>query len=75
MTHLAKHHVLAVQPRREHGGDEELAAVRVRPPGVRGSSQVTRILVLAAATYALAIDRSPGTLCFSAKFSSSNLLP
>ena len=71
----AEDDVLAVQPRRDDGGDEELRAVAV----ANGLASFSIGWGGAVSPYvlgpALAIDRRKGLECWSLKFSSANFSP
>ena len=70
---LAEDDVLAIQPAGDNGGDEELGAVAVDCVSVCGSGwQKSGAYVFGPA---LAMERSPGLVCFLVKFSSANFSP
>jgi hypothetical protein len=68
--------VLAVEPAGDDGGDEELGAVAARECV---SGWLWKAVLRAGCAYvlgpALAMDRSPGLVCFFWKFSSANFSP
>jgi len=66
--HLSKDNVLSVQPGGDNGRDEELGPCELDLLCVSESRQTCEPLVLGPA---LAIDKSPGRLCLSLKFSST----
>jgi hypothetical protein len=69
----AEDDVLAVQPRGDNGGDEELGAVAVRGlAGADGGVAVQQAYVLGPA---LAMESRKGLLWISLKFSSLNFSP
>jgi hypothetical protein len=77
LGHLAEHDVLAVEPRGDDGGDEELRAVAVCCESVAcvvfcNSGGGGESYVLGPA---LAMERRNGRLCLSLKFSSENFSP
>lgn len=74
---LAEDNVLAVEPAGDNSSDEELGAIAfgeyispVIRPGERGKSEETHVLAPA-----LAMERRPGLVCFTWKFSSANFSP
>ena len=70
---LAEDDVLVVEPRGHNGGDEELRAV-----GCEAVSKCTVAKARAGSVLlgpALAMERRPGVVCFSLKFSSANFSP
>lgn len=71
VSNLAEDDVLAVQPRGDDGGDEELRAVATSI-STSQLGQKVRTYVLGPA---LAMERRPGFWCFKAKFSSGNFSP
>ena len=72
---LAEDDVLAVEPRGDDGGDEELGAVTVR--GLASADGVVGVTVQQAYVLgpALAMERRKGLLWISLKFSSLNFSP
>ena len=66
--------MLAIEPAGDYGGDEELGTVAVMVVSVCWiwvcGDDVAHVL-----GPALAIDKSPGLVCFLAKFSSANFSP
>ena len=78
VSNLAEDDVLAVQPRGDDGGDEELRSVAIQL-SVRCLHTIQLGKVRGRETYvlgpALAMDKRPGFSCFKAKFSSANFSP
>lgn len=73
VSNLAEDDMLAIQPGGDNGGNEELGAVAK----FRVSELISELMGGKAYVFgpALAMERSPGLVCFLEKFSSANLSP